>query len=125
MAWLGSLSARFQEVTMIKRLTAWHARPDVGDEEALAHWRTRHAELVAAVPGLRRYVQNHCTTGPAGDAGTQPPYTGLGEVWFDDVSAAQAAMATSEWRRVIEDAASFMDMQRITAAWAEEYVFEK
>jgi uncharacterized protein (TIGR02118 family) len=110
---------------MIKRLTAWHARSDVGGEAALVRWRTHHAELVAAVPGLRRYVQNHCMTGPAGDTGMQPPYTGLGEVWFDDASAAQAAMASSEWRRVIEDAASFMDMERITAAWAEEHVFEK
>jgi uncharacterized protein (TIGR02118 family) len=112
------------EVTVIKRLTAWHAVPELAAEDALAHWRTRHAELVRAVPGLRRYVQNHCTTGPVGDAAKQPPYTGLGEVWFDDISAAQAAMATPEWRRVIEDAATFMDMKRITAAWAEEHVFE-
>ena len=109
---------------MIKRLTMWHARPEVTAQEALAYWRSRHAELVQAIPGLRRYVQNHCTTGPAGDAGSQPPYTGFGEVWFDDVSAAQAAMSTREWTRVIEDAATFMDTQRITAAWAEEHVFE-
>ncbi len=32
-------------------------------------------------------------------------------------------MLTPEWKRVIGDAATFMDMQRITAAWAEEYVF--
>lgn len=109
---------------MIKRLTLWHAHPEVTRKQALAHWRTSHAELVQAVPGLRRYVQNHCTTVPASDAESQPPYTGLGEVWFDDVSAAEAAMATPEWRRVIEDAATFMDVQRITAAWAEELVFE-
>ena len=109
---------------MIKRLTAWHALPDVSREQALAHWRTSHAELVAAVPGVRRYVQNHCTTGPAGDAGSEPPYTGLGEVWFDDVGAAEAAMTTPEWARVIDDAARFMNLARTTAAWAEEHVFE-
>ncbi len=74
---------------MIKRLTAWHAVPELAAEEALTHWRTHHAQLVEAIPGLRRYVQNHCITGPVGDAATQPPYTGLGEVWFDDISAAR------------------------------------
>ena len=109
---------------MIKRLTAWHALPELSADDALAHWRSGHAELVHAVPGLRRYVQNHCTIGPVGDPGEQPPWTGVGEVWFDDVQAAQAAMTTPEWRRVIDDAATFMDMQHLTAAWAEEHVFE-
>ena len=109
---------------MIKRLTAWHALPEISAEDALAHWRGQHAELVQAVPGLRRYAQNHCTTGPGGTAGMPPPYTGLGEAWFDDLSAARAAMATREWRTVIEDAATFMDMQRLTVAWAKEHVFE-
>ncbi len=110
---------------MIKRLTAWYARPQMSAEAALEHWRTGHAELVQLVPGLRRYVQNHCTTGPAGDAGTEPAYTGVGEVWFDDAATGQAAIATAEWRSVMEDAATFMDMQRITAVWAEEHVFER
>jgi uncharacterized protein (TIGR02118 family) len=112
------------EVIMIKRLTLWHARPQVNIEEALAHWRTGHAELVRAVPGLRRYVQNHCVTGPVGDAGAERPYAGLGEIWFDDMAAAEAAMATPEWRTVIADAATFMDTDHIAAAWAEEHVFE-
>jgi hypothetical protein len=37
-----------------------------------------------------RYVQNHCTAGPAGDAGATRPY-GLGEVWFDSFQSAEAA----------------------------------
>jgi uncharacterized protein (TIGR02118 family) len=109
---------------VIKRLTAWYVRSEVDAQDALAHWRSHHAELVRAVPGLRRYVQNYCTVGPSGDAGERPAWTGLGEVWFDDESAAHAAMATPEWRTVMEDAATFMDLQRITATWAEERVFE-
>jgi uncharacterized protein (TIGR02118 family) len=112
-------------LSVIKRLTMWQARPEVSPEEALAHWRSGHAELVRAVPGVRRYVQNHCITGPAGDAGGQPlPYTGVGEVWFDDAPAAEAAVATPEWGRVIEDAMRFMDPQAITAVWAEEHVLD-
>lgn len=108
---------------MIKRLTSWHVRSDVSEEEALRHWRTHHVQLVRALPGLRRYVQNHCTQGPAADAGAKLPYTGLGEVWFEDFAAAQAAMQTPEWKVVLEDAATFMDMARLTAVWAHEHVF--
>lgn len=103
---------------MIKRLTMWHARSGVSREEALRHWRTGHAELVRQVPGIRRYVQDHCVPSPEGG---DIPYTGLGEVWFDDFNAAATATATEEWRAVIDDAATFMDLARIVAAWADEY----
>jgi len=49
---------------VIERLTMWHARPGAPREEALRHWRSDHADLVRKVPGLRRYVQNHCINNP-------------------------------------------------------------
>lgn len=104
---------------MIKRLTLWHARPDVAREEALRYWYTEHAALVRRVPGLRRYVQNHCVKSPDAD---EPPYAGLGEVWFESIRAAEEAGASPEWAAVLEDAATFMDMHRIVAAWAEEHL---
>jgi uncharacterized protein (TIGR02118 family) len=107
---------------MIKRLTAWHALPGVEPAEALRYWRVSHATHVKNVPGIARYVHNHCTTGPMGDANAVRPYDGLGEVWFEGVGAAEAALAAVEWNRVLEDAATFMDLNRITAVWAEEHV---
>lgn len=103
---------------MIKRLTMWHARQGVPRDEALHHWRTEHAELVRQVPGLRRYVQDHCIDSPEGG---NIPYTGLGEVWFDDFDAAARATSTAEWKAVIADARTFMDLERVVAAWATEY----
>jgi uncharacterized protein (TIGR02118 family) len=105
---------------MIKRLTAWHVRPDVERDEALRYWRVDHAPLVKQVPGVVRYVQNHCVPGPAG--AQAPPYDGLGELCFESAEAAEAALGTPEWNAVIEDAATFMDLDRVTAAWAEEHV---
>lgn len=103
---------------MIKRLTMWHSREGVPKEEALRHWRTEHAVLVREVPGLRRYVQDHCIAGPDGAA---PPYDGLGEAWFDSFEAATVAIGSTEWAAVLADAETFMDLGRITAAWAEEH----
>ncbi len=42
-------------------------------EDALTRWP---APLIERVPGVRRYVQNHCV--PVRD-GAEPPYAGLGE----------------------------------------------
>lgn len=103
---------------MIKRLTMWHARPEFSRDEALQHWRHEHADLVRLVPGLRAYVQDHCTEGPE-EAGI--PYTGLGEVWFDSFESAAAATGTPEWEAVLADAATFMDLDTVVAAWADEH----
>lgn len=102
---------------MIKRLTMWQERPGSDRKEVLRYWKTEHAAFVRRVPGLRRYVQNHCI-----DDGVEAPYAGLGEVWFDTVEDAQAAARTPEWAAVLEDAATFMDVDRVVAAWAEEHL---
>jgi uncharacterized protein (TIGR02118 family) len=103
---------------VVKRLTLWRPRASVGRDEALRYWRDEHVRLVASVPGVQRYVQNHCIVGPYGAA---PEYAGLGELWFDSGDAAEAALATDEWKAVIDDAATFMDLDHVTAVWAEEH----
>ena len=103
---------------MIKRLAMWHAKAGVTRQEALGHWRSEYADLVREVPGLRRYVQDHCVDSPEGGA---LPYTGLGEVWFDRFESAAAATATSEWAAVIADGDTFMDLSTVVATWAEEH----
>ena len=103
---------------LIKRLTMWHAKAGVSREAALAHWRSDHADLVRLVPGVERYVQDHCVDSPEGRG---IPYTGLGEVWFESFAAAATATETPEWAAVIADADSFMDLSTVVAAWAEEH----
>jgi uncharacterized protein (TIGR02118 family) len=96
----------------------WHAKEGVSTEEALWHWRHPHAELVMAVPGLRGYVQDHCSESPEGG---EVAYTGVGEVWFDDFESATTAIRSPEWAAVVADAASFIDLDSIVAVWAEEH----
>jgi uncharacterized protein (TIGR02118 family) len=64
-------------------------------------------------------VQDHCVQSPEGDG---VPYTGLGEAWFDSFETAAAATTTPEWTEVIADAATFMNLSTVVAAWAEEHV---
>jgi uncharacterized protein (TIGR02118 family) len=104
---------------MIKRLTHWSPRDALSREEALRYWKEEHAPLLERVPGVRRYVQNHCTPGPDG---AEPPYAGLGEVWFDDLAAVNAALQTPSGRRSSPTQRRSWTMERISAAWAEEHV---
>lgn len=101
------------------RLTQWQPRAGLGREEALRAWE-RHAELVERVPGVRRYVQHHAVAAPDD---SEPPYAGLGEVWFEDSHAARAALESPEWAAVLDDAAGFMALDAVVAYWAEPRVF--
>jgi hypothetical protein len=40
----------------------------------------------------------------------------------DSVESAQEAGATPEWSAVLSDAKTFMDIERVVVAWAEENV---
>lgn len=105
-------------MAVVKRLTQWVPRPGVEGNEAMRRWRTSHVSLVSQVPGVMRYVQNVCTPGPDG---TDPPYAGLGELSFETLEDAHAALGTAEWQAVIDDASEFMDLDHVAAAWATEH----
>jgi uncharacterized protein (TIGR02118 family) len=103
---------------MIVRFTQWQPGDGVDRKRALLAWG-RHVTIVERVPGLRRYVQNHVVEAPDG---SESPYAGIGEAWFEDFTAAKSALESPEWAAVIEDASTFMDLGSIVVAWAEPRV---
>ena len=105
-------------MAVVKRLTQWVPRAGVERDEAIRRWRSSHVSLVRKVPGVKRYVQNVCTPGPDG---ADPPYAGLGELSFETLEDAQAALSTAEWQAVVQDASEFMDLDHAIVAWAEEH----
>ncbi|MET9240109.1 EthD domain-containing protein [Nonomuraea sp. NPDC003709] len=60
-----------------------------------------HAELVAQVPGLRRYLQCHVRDGAyaIGEAVLDAAHL----LWFDDRDAMEAALASPEYAKVVAD----------------------
>ena len=63
--------------------------------EAHEHWIETHGEdLGRKVPGIGRYVQNHCVSA-LGERGADPG----GELWFDGSSSAGSRIATRSSRR--------------------------
>ena len=95
---------------MIKSISLLTRRPELTHEEFVRHWIEIHAPIAHAVPGMRRYVQNHIV-----ETRTRPdiPETmvdvdGIAETWFDDREAMDRANASPEAKRLHDDGALFI-----------------
>ena len=95
---------------MIKTIGLLARKPDWTHAQFMKHWVEVHAPLAHAVPGLRRYVQNHIR-----DERTRTDIEalaleidGVAELWFDDRAALEAAALTPEMRALHADGAIFI-----------------
>ena len=95
---------------MIKSLSLLTRKAHLTHEEFVRHWVEIHAPLAHAVPGVRRYVQNHIV-----DERQRPdiPTTevavdGVAELWFEDRESMQRANASPEAKRLHDDGALFI-----------------
>jgi uncharacterized protein (TIGR02118 family) len=72
--------------------------PGLTLDEFSARWSASHGPVVARIPGLRRYVQNHRLEEAQGET-----HDGWAELWFDDLAALRSAAASPEWAAARED----------------------
>jgi uncharacterized protein (TIGR02118 family) len=95
---------------MIKTIGLLTRKDGWTHEQFMKHWVEIHAPLALAVPGLRRYVQNHVQaerTRPDIPA-TDVEIDGVAELWFDDQAALEAAARTPEMKALHADGAKFI-----------------
>jgi uncharacterized protein (TIGR02118 family) len=85
--------------------------------EALRYWRDTHGPIAGKVPGVRRYVQHHAVGAPEGE----PPFLGVGTMYFDDQESFAAAAAGAEFAAAIADVGNFAD-PRLATAFTQEVV---
>lgn len=79
---------------MITRIGLAPRRPGLGIDTFQAHWRGRHGELAAQLPGVRRYWQNHAVLR---DGEPLLPWTGFdacAEIDFETLESMAAAFVT-------------------------------
>lgn len=95
---------------MIKSISLLTRRPELTHEQFVRHWVDIHAPLAHAVPGIRRYVQNHIkeTRTRSDIPETEVAVDGIAETWFDDREAMARANASSEAKRLHDDGALFI-----------------
>jgi uncharacterized protein (TIGR02118 family) len=94
-------------------------RADIDHQEFRTHWRTGHGALAAKLPGLRRYHQNHIVDRAQRGityARDGLDFDGFSELWFDDLPAMKAALASDDVKALAEDEPRFIsDLKVITA----------
>ena len=85
--------------------------------EAHEYWIETHGGRFGCdVPGIGRYVQNHCVA-PLGAEGADPNgelwFDGFSECWFEHRGAFELAMSSPEWLAMNDDALTFCDVDYI------------
>lgn len=107
---------------MIKSLSLLTRKDGLTHDQFVHHWLTIHAPLAHAVPGLRRYVQNHIKDERtrADIPATNVAVNGIAELWFDDQAALETASRTPEMKALHADGALFIG--RIKSYIVEEKV---
>lgn len=101
-------------VAIVKR------KPGMAVDAFQEYWRTRHAEVVRTLPGVRRYVQSH--TLPAGYRKGEPAWDGIAELWFESTEALRALRGTPEQAAVDADEARFLDRSAMKILATDEHV---
>jgi uncharacterized protein (TIGR02118 family) len=95
---------------MIKSISLLTRRPELSHDEFVRHWVEIHAPLAHAVPGVRRYVQNHIEgeRRRADIPTTEIAVDGIAELWYDDRAAMDRGNASAEAKRLHDDGALFI-----------------
>jgi uncharacterized protein (TIGR02118 family) len=91
---------------MIKLLGFLKRKDGMSVADFQAYWRDVHALMIAASPGLLRYIQSHACPEVYDDY--PPAFDGVAEAWFEDMAAFDAAVASPGWQAAIADVGNFM-----------------
>jgi uncharacterized protein (TIGR02118 family) len=83
-------------------------KPGMSVAEFQRYWREHHGPLAAAVPGLRRYVQNHPMPELYGGHNA-PLCDGVAEGWFESIEDLRRSNGTSQVKAIRADGPNFLD----------------
>jgi uncharacterized protein (TIGR02118 family) len=87
------------------------------------HWRTTHADIIARLPGIRRYVQNR--TLASGYRKGEPAFDGVAESSFDGTEAMKGLLGTREYQAVLDDEPNFIERSTMGSIITDEHVIKE
>ncbi|MDR7188188.1 uncharacterized protein (TIGR02118 family) [Microbacterium sp. BE35] len=110
---------------MIKLTVLVKRNPTLSVEEYRQYHLNTHSRLLMTLPEAQQLIRRYSISFPVADAGVfdAPEFDGIAELWFDDVAAMDAFLASENFRtRVREDETRFLDGEGTTAMVTEEMV---
>ena len=102
---------------MLKFMVVLYREPDLPSAQFRRHLEEIHAPLAKALPGLRKYIQNHVT---ADSKRKHPGWDAIIELYFEDRAAMESAWASPQGVASDADLLLFADMTRTTWSVVEE-----
>jgi uncharacterized protein (TIGR02118 family) len=118
---------------MVKFVYVVRRRADLSPEAFREYWLKKHGPLVSSFAQTlraKRYVQSHTLDTPLNQAAQQPrgtdrPYDGITEIWWDDLEQLTAALQTPEGQRansiLAEDEGRFCELSQCSVFFTEEH----
>jgi len=102
---------------MLKFMVVLYRRSDLTPEQFRRHLEQVHAPLAKALPGLKKYRQNHVS---ADSTREHPGWEAIIELYFDDRPAMEAAWKSPQGAASDADLPLFADLARTTWSVVEE-----
>jgi len=102
---------------MLKFMVVLYRREDLTYDQFRHHLETVHAPLAKALPGLKKYIQNHRADDPKRK---HPGWDAIIELYFDDWQSMEAAWASPQGAASDADLPLFADLERTTWSVVEE-----
>ncbi len=102
---------------MLKFVVVLYRRSDLTPEQFRRHLEDVHAPLAKALPGLRKYRQNHVLPDAARN---HPGWDAVIELYFDNRASMEAAWQSPQGAASDADLPLFADLDRTTWSVVEE-----
>ncbi len=107
---------------MVKMLIFFKRKPGMSVEAFQNHWRTVHAGIIARLPGIRGYVQNHVLL--SSYRKSEPAFDAVAESSFDDTQAMKSLAGSPEYAAVLADEPNFIDRSTMQSIVTDEHVIK-
>jgi uncharacterized protein (TIGR02118 family) len=104
---------------MLKFVVLLYRKPGTSREQFRRFLADVHGPLAEAIPGLRRYVQNHVVDDPSR---AHPGWDAVVELYWDDRDAMERGWQSPEGKRATADLEAFADLGRSTWSIVDERV---
>jgi uncharacterized protein (TIGR02118 family) len=104
---------------MIKLVTCLKRVPQMPPQAFQEYWRTKHAEIVRPLPGIRKYIQSHVLLKSYQKG--QPIYDGVAEIWVDDTDTVRGFQDSPVMKNIQRDEPNFFLVKSSPLIITEEY----
>jgi uncharacterized protein (TIGR02118 family) len=104
---------------MVKFMVVLYRRTDLTAAQFRQHLEQIHAPLARALPGLKKYKQNHVTDDPKRK---HPDWDAIVELYFESRQAMEAAWDSPQGKASDADLPLFVDLNRTTWSVVEELI---